>query len=250
MIAVSAPHRADALAACKDAIDQLKERAPLWKKEVYAGGEEWIGQRLMSSDYRDYEPIHPRGRDWRGIFRRLFGPLVAGAIALAKFSFVLIKFAGIFISVGLYTLFFGWKFAVGFVLLILLHEIGALHRGEARGAESEAARVHPVPRRVRPVHARESLADGAGRARRADRRRARVARLFPDRRSRRTRTCSARSAYTGFFLNLINLIPVGILDGGAIWRSAQVAAARRRPREGRDRVRALRRDGGRARRSG
>ncbi len=78
----------------------------------------------MSSDYRDYEPIHPRGRDWRGIFRRLFGPLVAGAIALAKFSFVLIKFAGIFISVGLYTLFFGWKFAVGFVLLILLHESG------------------------------------------------------------------------------------------------------------------------------
>jgi molybdopterin synthase catalytic subunit/molybdopterin converting factor small subunit len=44
VIAVSAPHRADALAACKDAIDQLKERAPLWKKEVYAGGEEWIGQ--------------------------------------------------------------------------------------------------------------------------------------------------------------------------------------------------------------
>ena len=27
--------------------------------------------------------------------------------------------------------------------------------------------------------------------------------------------------YTGFFLNLINLIPVGILDGGAIWRSAR-----------------------------
>ena len=27
--------------------------------------------------------------------------------------------------------------------------------------------------------------------------------------------------YTGFFLNLINLIPVGILDGGAIWRSAK-----------------------------
>jgi len=44
VIAVSAPHRADALAACKDAIDRLKERAPLWKKEVYAGGEEWIGQ--------------------------------------------------------------------------------------------------------------------------------------------------------------------------------------------------------------
>jgi molybdopterin synthase catalytic subunit/molybdopterin converting factor small subunit len=44
VIAVSAPHRQDALAACKDAIDELKERVPLWKKEVYAGGEEWIGQ--------------------------------------------------------------------------------------------------------------------------------------------------------------------------------------------------------------
>jgi molybdopterin synthase catalytic subunit len=43
-IAVSAPHRRDALAACKDAIDELKERVPLWKKEVYAGGEEWIGR--------------------------------------------------------------------------------------------------------------------------------------------------------------------------------------------------------------
>jgi MoaE-MoaD fusion protein len=44
VIAVSAPHRADALAACQDAIDALKERVPLWKKEVYEGGEEWIGR--------------------------------------------------------------------------------------------------------------------------------------------------------------------------------------------------------------
>jgi molybdopterin synthase catalytic subunit/molybdopterin converting factor small subunit len=44
LIAVSAPHRADALAACRDAIDTLKERVPLWKKEVYEGGEEWIGR--------------------------------------------------------------------------------------------------------------------------------------------------------------------------------------------------------------
>ncbi len=44
VIAVSAPHRADALAACRDAIDTLKETVPLWKKELYEGGEEWIGQ--------------------------------------------------------------------------------------------------------------------------------------------------------------------------------------------------------------
>jgi MoaE-MoaD fusion protein len=44
VIAVSAAHRQDALAACKDAIDELKERVPLWKKEIYEGGEEWIGR--------------------------------------------------------------------------------------------------------------------------------------------------------------------------------------------------------------
>jgi molybdopterin synthase catalytic subunit len=44
VIAVSAPHRQDALAACSDAIGTLKEKVPLWKKEVYVGGEEWIGR--------------------------------------------------------------------------------------------------------------------------------------------------------------------------------------------------------------
>jgi molybdopterin synthase catalytic subunit/molybdopterin converting factor small subunit len=44
VIAVSAAHRQAALAACKEAIDELKERVPLWKKEVYEGGEEWIGR--------------------------------------------------------------------------------------------------------------------------------------------------------------------------------------------------------------
>jgi MoaE-MoaD fusion protein len=44
VIAVSAPHRQAALVACKEAIDTLKEEVPLWKKEVYEGGEEWIGR--------------------------------------------------------------------------------------------------------------------------------------------------------------------------------------------------------------
>jgi MoaE-MoaD fusion protein len=44
VVATSAPHRAEALAACKQAIDELKTSVPLWKKEVYEGGEEWIGQ--------------------------------------------------------------------------------------------------------------------------------------------------------------------------------------------------------------
>jgi MoaE-MoaD fusion protein len=44
VIAVSAPHRAAALDACREAIETLKSTIPLWKKEVYAGGEEWIGR--------------------------------------------------------------------------------------------------------------------------------------------------------------------------------------------------------------
>ena len=44
VIAVSAAHRAPALEACREAIDTLKETIPLWKKEVYEGGAEWIGR--------------------------------------------------------------------------------------------------------------------------------------------------------------------------------------------------------------
>jgi molybdopterin synthase catalytic subunit len=44
VIAVSATHRGAALDACREAIETLKTSIPLWKKEVYAGGEEWIGR--------------------------------------------------------------------------------------------------------------------------------------------------------------------------------------------------------------
>jgi len=44
VIAVSAAHRAAAFDACREAIDTLKTTVPLWKKELYVGGEEWIGQ--------------------------------------------------------------------------------------------------------------------------------------------------------------------------------------------------------------
>jgi molybdopterin synthase catalytic subunit len=42
-IAVSAAHRDAAFAACRFAIDRLKEIVPIWKKEHYRGGEIWIG---------------------------------------------------------------------------------------------------------------------------------------------------------------------------------------------------------------
>jgi molybdopterin synthase catalytic subunit len=44
-IAVASPHRDAAFAACRFLIDELKRSMPIWKKEVYADGEAWIGER-------------------------------------------------------------------------------------------------------------------------------------------------------------------------------------------------------------
>jgi molybdopterin synthase catalytic subunit len=40
-VAVASPHRAEAFAACRYAIDTLKARVPIWKKELYADGAVW-----------------------------------------------------------------------------------------------------------------------------------------------------------------------------------------------------------------
>lgn len=50
VIAVSAPHRADAFDACRFVIEEIKKRVPVWKNEHYAdGGEKWlVGQKLES----------------------------------------------------------------------------------------------------------------------------------------------------------------------------------------------------------
>jgi molybdopterin synthase catalytic subunit len=42
-IAVATPHRREAFAACQYAIDRLKETVPIWKKEVWSDGQQWIG---------------------------------------------------------------------------------------------------------------------------------------------------------------------------------------------------------------
>jgi molybdopterin synthase catalytic subunit len=41
-VAVSSPHRSEAFAACRFAIDTLKAQVPIWKKELYADGAEWL----------------------------------------------------------------------------------------------------------------------------------------------------------------------------------------------------------------
>ena len=44
-VAVSAGHRVDAFPAARYVIDELKSRAPIWKKEHWAGGAEWVDER-------------------------------------------------------------------------------------------------------------------------------------------------------------------------------------------------------------
>ena len=53
LIAISAPHRKAALEACHYAIDRLKETVPIWKKEVWTDGEEWIGGDPSASRQED-----------------------------------------------------------------------------------------------------------------------------------------------------------------------------------------------------
>jgi Zn-dependent protease len=180
---------------------------------------DWEG--IVSFDeQRDYEPIHPRGTDWAGRIRKLVGPVIALVIAAAKFGFVLLKFSSIFIAIAAYALIFGWKFAVGFVLLIFIHELG--HYVEAKreglspklpvfipflGAYVQYTRGNPW-QTVRVAIAGPILGGAA------------AAVCFAFAQSNDSRLLYAL-AYTGFFLNLINMVPFSIFDGGAVWRSAR-----------------------------
>src|SRR5919204_5593468 len=87
------------------------------------------------SDYelerlRPYEPIQPRGTNWKKVAERIWAPIAVVIGLLVKFGAFALKFFGIFISVAAYALIWGWKFALGLVLLILVHELG--HYVEAR----------------------------------------------------------------------------------------------------------------------
>ena len=71
----------------------------------------------------EYSPVkHPLSL--RELLRKLVAPLIALGVFLLKFGAFAVKFFGIFISVGGYALIWGWRFAAGFVLLILVHEVG------------------------------------------------------------------------------------------------------------------------------
>ena len=42
VVAVASPHRKEAFFACHEAVNRLKHSVPIWKKEVYEGGEHWV----------------------------------------------------------------------------------------------------------------------------------------------------------------------------------------------------------------
>src|SRR4030095_2830515 len=94
--------------------------------------DEWSWEPLSYDPYapRDVEPLeeeyspvaHPLSV--RELVRKLLAPLIALGVFLLKFGAFAVKFFGIFISVGGYALIWGWRFAAGFVLLILVHEVG------------------------------------------------------------------------------------------------------------------------------
>src|SRR2546423_12367133 len=97
---------------------------------------------------RDYDPIQPRATDWRGLFKRIWAPIGAAIVLLAKFSFAAVKFFSIFISVAAYSLIWGWKFAVGFVLLILVHELGHFFEARRQGLGATLPTFIPLFRAV------------------------------------------------------------------------------------------------------
>lgn len=176
---------------------------------------------------------HDRSRT--SLLGRLLAPLVVLIGLLVKFGAFAIKFFGIFIAVGGYALIWGFPFAIGFVLLILAHELGHYVEAKRLGLDPQLPVFIPflgayvALRNVRfdPwQNARVSLAGPiagglaaagvlvAGELRDSD--------------------LLVALAYTGFLLNLLNLIPVWILDGAQVFRAWKVlrhGGGRPRPAE-------------------
>lgn len=190
---------------------------------------------MSDRDQRDLEPVtapeagtfpaeHDRSR--QSLIAKLLAPLVVLGGLIFKFGAFTLKFFGIFLAVGGYALIWGWRFAVGVVLLILAHELG--HYLEARRAGLDPQLPVFIPflgayvalrnMRFDPwVNARVSLAGPVAGGVAAAGCLAAAVTLDSD--------LLRALAYAGFLLNLINLLPVGILDGGHVLRSWRVLRA-------------------------
>jgi Zn-dependent protease len=166
------------------------------------------------SHERGYRPLQP-GTDWRSLGSKIWAPIVLVLGLGAKFGFASLKFFGIFLSVGGYALLWGWSFAVGFVLLLLVHEMGHVWQARREGLEASAPLFIPFLGAV--VWGR--ILEGNALAE------ARVGLAGPVLGSIGAAVCWAIGAgidsdfwralaFIGFFLNLFNLAPVTPLDGG------------------------------------
>ena len=124
--------------------------------------------------------------------------------------------ASMLVSIGAYALIWGWKFAVGFVLLLLVHEMGHVIQLRREGIKASAPMFIPFLGAL--VAMKEMPKDAAAEAR--------VGLAGPGARVARPPSCRSAIygltgdelfkalAFVGFFLNLFNLLPVLPLDGG------------------------------------
>ena len=81
----------------------------------------------LEPEFRDYEPVQPRGTDWRELGRKIWAPFAAIGAIVAKFGVAILKYKfllGLFISFGAYLWLGGIWFAVGLIGLIFVHECG------------------------------------------------------------------------------------------------------------------------------
>ena len=176
---------------------------------------------------RDYEPIHPgSGREsWRERRSGWAGRSSPGSSSLAtKLKAVLLLLpklkllttsATMLVSIAAYALIWSWSFAVGFVVLLLVHEIGHVIQLRREGIEASAPMFIPFLGAV--VTAKSMGDDAAAEARvgLAGPVLGTLATLVPLGLWLATGNEFWQAlAYVGFFINLFNLLPVLPLDGG------------------------------------
>lgn len=176
----------------------------------------------------DLGPIHPGSGRRQGLLRRIGGALAAVGLALAKLgakaklillALPKLKFlttsGSMLVSIVAYQLIFGWTFAVGFVLLLLLHELGHVFQLRREGVEASAPMFIPF---LGAVISAKSMGDDAGAEARvglAGPILGSIATLVPLGIWLATGSDFWRAlAYVGFFINLFNLVPILPLDGG------------------------------------
>ncbi|HZC30467.1 MAG TPA: site-2 protease family protein, partial [Gaiellaceae bacterium] len=138
-----------------------------------------------------------------------------------KWGFVFVKFFGFFISVAAYTLWFhSWTFAVGFTLMLLVHELGHAFEARRQGLHVSAPTFIPffgafvtirhaglTPWRNAKISLAGPLFGGLA-----------AAAVWAVG-SARDSTLLVVLANIGFLLNAFNLLPIGFLDGGAVARA-------------------------------